>query len=215
MLILACILVFLSVTLLIGAFGSRMTLAHRRVAVERLGALQPTTYEETLAAGIASPGPSAPHWIARWFRSAGNEASPELKVVGLAPSSPTARLLLFAGFRSRSALRGFLLTRLATAIGFGVVGFLGAKQQASGPEELFAATVFLGLIGFLLPKMVLKLKARRRQHRLRLSLPDALDLLVVCVEAGMGLNQAIVRVSEELRSTHSEIADEFRLVNLE
>jgi tight adherence protein C len=71
------------------------------------------------------------------------------------------------------------------------------------------------LVGYLLPKMVVRMQMLGRQHRLRLSLPDALDLLVVCVEAGMGLNQAIVRVSEELRGTHPEIAEEFRLVNLE
>ena len=57
--------------------------------------------------------------------------------------------------------------------------------------------------------------AKRRQHRMRLSLPDALDLLVVSVEAGLGLDQAIQRVADELFLVHPELSEELRLVHLE
>jgi tight adherence protein C len=84
---------------------------------------------------------------------------------------------------------------------------------------LLRAGVITGLvaaaIGYLLPTMALGRMAKRRQHRLRLSLPDALDLMVVSVEAGLGLDQAIQRVADELMIVHPELSEELKLVNLE
>jgi tight adherence protein C len=71
------------------------------------------------------------------------------------------------------------------------------------------------LAGYLLPGMVLARLAKRRQHRIRLSLADALDLLVVSVEAGLGLDQALMRVATELSAAYPDLADELKLVNLE
>ena len=68
---------------------------------------------------------------------------------------------------------------------------------------------------YVLPGMVLARKAKTRQHRIRLSLADALDLLVVSVEAGLGLDQALARVAQELTFAHPDLSSELRLVNLE
>jgi tight adherence protein C len=70
-------------------------------------------------------------------------------------------------------------------------------------------------VAYVLPSMVLARMAKRRQHRIRLGLADALDLLVVSVEAGLGLDQALQRVSEELAFAHKDLCDELRLINLE
>ena len=70
-------------------------------------------------------------------------------------------------------------------------------------------------LGYLLPGMVLARLAKRRAHRIRLSLADMLDLLVVSVEAGLGLDQAISRVGAELAFAYPELSDELRLINLE
>ncbi len=69
--------------------------------------------------------------------------------------------------------------------------------------------------GYIMPGIVLARKARRRQHRIRLALADALDLLVVSVEAGLGLDQALARVAQELASAYPDLSSELRLVNLE
>ena len=70
-------------------------------------------------------------------------------------------------------------------------------------------------VGYLLPGIAVARMAKRRQHGIRLALADALDLLVVSVEAGLGLDQAIVRVGEELAFAYPDLSNEFRLVNLE
>jgi len=70
-------------------------------------------------------------------------------------------------------------------------------------------------LGFLLPRFVLKRMIRDRQQRIRLALPDALDLTVICVEAGLALDQALMRVGQDLHHAHPDLSDEFHLVNLE
>lgn len=212
MLIIACILVFLSITLLIGAFGSQFATAPRRMAVERLRALEPPAplvYDEVGVVGSGAPR----SWWGRLFGRA--RTAPDVTVVSLTTDTAASRLLLYAGYRSAAALRAFQISRMVCALVLGSVPAILSLRQAISPEMAFLLIASLGLKGYMLPRLVVRLQARRRQHRLRLSLPDALDLLVVCVEAGMGLNQAIVRVSEELRGTHPEIAEEFHLVNLE
>jgi tight adherence protein C len=69
--------------------------------------------------------------------------------------------------------------------------------------------------GYLLPDMWLGWRVRSRQRRLRKALPDALDLLVICVEAGLGLDQALMKVSQDMKIAHPELSEELQLVNLE
>jgi tight adherence protein C len=80
--------------------------------------------------------------------------------------------------------------------------------------NLFTALSAMGF-GYVIPGMLLARMAKRRQHRIRLSLADALDLLVVSVEAGLGLDQALARVAQELAMAYPDLSSELRLVNLE
>ena len=99
-------------------------------------------------------------------------------------------------------------------LGCALLLFGATSLPLFGRPNVFVA-LGAAAIGYLLPTMVLGRLAQRRQHRIRLSLPDALDLLVVSVEAGLGLDQALQRVGQELAFAHPDLCDELRLVNLE
>jgi tight adherence protein C len=118
--------------------------------------------------------------------------------------------LVTAGYRSREATVVFFGVRLACA----VLIFAITASPIFGQTNLAMALAACAL-GYILPGIVLARMAKRRQHVMRLALPDALDLLVVAVEAGLGLDQALQRVSEELMFAHPELCDEIRLINLE
>ena len=104
---------------------------------------------------------------------------------------------VYFGMRVFCALAGLLLVILAT-------GF-------DSPYLLIG----IPALGFLLPRFVLKRMIRERQRRIRVGLADALDLTVICVEAGLSLDQAMARVGQDLRYAHQDLSDEFYLVNLE
>jgi tight adherence protein C len=84
-----------------------------------------------------------------------------------------------------------------------------------GPGRGIIAAAFLGVIGYLVPGFLLSWRIEKRKSRIRNGLPDALDLLIVCVEAGMGLDQAVQKASEELRVSHPELAEELSTITLE
>jgi tight adherence protein C len=133
----------------------------------------------------------------------------------VAPQSPSEmgklqRRLVAAGYRNSEALVVFLGIRVACA----AILFAGLATPLFMRPNIALAFGGAGL-GYILPNIVLARLEKRRQHRIRLSLPDALDLLVVSVEAGLGLDQAMQRVGEELVFAHPELCEELRLINFE
>ena len=118
--------------------------------------------------------------------------------------------LIQAGFRGAEALPLFVGLRMTVALGAFV---LFATPLVFRPN----VSIGLGgsLLGYLLPGIVLARMAKKRQHKIQLGLADALDLMVVSVEAGLGLDQAILRVGDELQFAHPDLANELRLVNIE
>ncbi len=139
-----------------------------------------------------------------------------LKRVGeKAPRSPkelgALRLrLVQAGYRRDEALTIFFGIRVSFAL---LLFAILSTSLVTRPNMAFA----LGGLGFgyLLPSMALARRAKARAHKIRLALADMLDLLVVSVEAGLGLDQAISRVGAELAFAYPELSDELRLINLE
>ncbi|MGH9312424.1 MAG: type II secretion system F family protein [Vicinamibacterales bacterium] len=118
--------------------------------------------------------------------------------------------LVQAGFRREEALTVFFGIRIAFAVGL----FLLLSTPIVFRPNLTMALVGV-IAGYLLPGMALARLAKRRQHRIRLALADALDLLVVSVEAGLGLDQALMRVASELAFAYPDLSDELKLINLE
>ena len=120
-------------------------------------------------------------------------------------------LIIRAGYRNPDTI----LTIRGLKIVFPIAGLAAVYFTGLYRANPYMFVPLALLAGYLIPDFWLTWKVRSRQRRLRRALPDALDLLVICVEAGLGLDQALMKVSQELRITHRELSDEFQLVNLE
>ena len=136
---------------------------------------------------------------------------PLSKALPVSPTdvSQTQTWLIQAGYRSSQHVSIYFGLRVLLAL----IGF-GAVVAVSGFDSLFLL-VGIPALGFFVPRFVLKRMMQQRQMRIRLGLPDALDLTVICVEAGLALDQALMRVGEDLRHAHPELSAEFHLFNLE
>lgn len=121
----------------------------------------------------------------------------------------------YAGFRGETATSIFLgLKLICLFVGFVVGGgTLYFSQGVTGKSLMY--TVGSAGVAFYLPEVVLWFLTKSRQNNIFFGLPDALDLMVVCVEAGLGLDQAMRKVSEEMKKTYVVIAEEFGLCNLQ
>lgn len=122
--------------------------------------------------------------------------------------------LIRAGFRSESALRNFLTAKFAFAILFPVLYVATQAFQILTPDMLAICLILAGF-GYFLPNIYIWLVTNSRKEGMEKALPDALDLMVVCVEAGLGLDMTFKRVGDEIRVIDKNLSDEFRLTNLE
>jgi tight adherence protein C len=125
------------------------------------------------------------------------------------------KILMHAGFRGPNApmlYRAIQLTSLVLFPGAVAIVFIVMAWPLQSAIMWFLAAFILG---FFVPRFVLDQLIKGRKQRVRWGLADALDLMVVSIEAGLGLNAAMLRVSEELRDVHKDISEEFELANLE
>jgi tight adherence protein C len=120
-----------------------------------------------------------------------------------------------AGFRSESAIGVYLGIRFATLIAFGVLGLALFVPKYGLTFAGLKWVIILTGVGFYVPQIILWWLKRKRQLAIFLSLPDALDLLVVCVESGLGLDAAMRKVCDEMKTHAKVISDELALCNLQ
>jgi tight adherence protein C len=136
---------------------------------------------------------------------------PLSKALPMSPADVTRTRgwLIQAGYRDPKHVTIYFGVRVLLAL----VALAGVILTGSASSPMLL--VGIPALGFFIPRFFLKRMIRERQTRIRVGLPDALDLTVICVEAGLALDQAVMRVGEDLRHAHQELSDEFHLVNLE
>ena len=150
--------------------------------------------------------------VVDWIRPFARYATPSKEL----ERSRVSRLLVHAGYRSAQASSVFYATKALLSLGLPVAVFAASPFF---PRLTTSALLFYacgaGLLGSLAPSIWLDHKVKARQFELRASFPDALDLLVVCVESGLGLTPALQRVADELSVSHPELGLDLSIVNAE
>ena len=168
--------------------------------------------ERRLLRGLLSRGQTAVD-SAEDMRLMTEPSSLEKRFQQFVPKSPKdmsrlRRLLSTAGYRSAFAVTVYAVSELMLPVVFGL-GVLAVRGFARG-GWLFAVTA--AVLGYVLPGLWLLRKTNIRQKEIRNGLPDALDLFIVCIEAGSSIDQAIMKSSDELELAYPALADELRLV---
>ncbi len=122
--------------------------------------------------------------------------------------------LIHAGYRAENAMASFYATKTLVGLVFVAVAILGATFYAFLTSfQVALLALFAGFTGMMVPNYVLARRARKRQRQIMNDFPDALDLMVACTEAGLGLNAALQRVAHELAVSSPVLAEELALVN--
>jgi tight adherence protein C len=125
------------------------------------------------------------------------------------------RFLVQAGYPDQSAVSIYWATRVALAAGLPIAGIVILPLLGAGSTQVLLGVVWLGTVGWIGPTFFVRSRLKARQKEVQLALPDMLDMLVVCVEAGLGLNQALVRVSDEIDHVSGVMSEHLTMVNLE
>jgi tight adherence protein C len=133
---------------------------------------------------------------------------------GQPPSALRLRLIQ-AGYPSAGAVPMYMGTRVLLPASLGVGAMLLLPIIGFRAIGIILGVIYFVAVGYVAPSMHLSMRVRRRQKEMQRALPDALDMLVVSVEAGLGLNQALVRVAEEIDRLSPVLSEQLALVNLE
>jgi tight adherence protein C len=197
------------------AFAVALTSAFRLWRIAQREHLQPRL-EALRGSGTAVAVTARPlHRLLYDWLGAAVAASP---VVGRKEQQRLLEVLAKAGIRRHGGLATLVASKVCGTFGLAALAwlFLAWRQWLPGSSLARSVIVVAAVaLGWRLPDFVLGWLTRRRRRRIEVGMPDALDLLVVCAEAGLSLDQAIEQVSRELRFSHREIADEFAITAAE
>ena len=134
--------------------------------------------------------------------------------------SAVRKKLMQAGYRSKEAVRAFHFAQFALGILFLIGGVIYYLLKMAGLPDTTTQDTMLyilgpGVVGYMLPKYWVTKRQQQRQEEITSGFPDALDMMLVCVEAGQSLDQSIIRVARELRASYPSLSDEFEIVSYE
>lgn len=143
-----------------------------------------------------------------------------VKIGEMMPASPAdlgliQKRLYSAGLRSPTAFKVFLGAKVISTVMFPIVIWFACRQFGVSRDSLILLLVLAAGAGYMGPSEVLNFLVKKRRKMIGKALPNALDLLVVCVESGLGLDQAITQVSRELKDGYPALSQEFAVTNLE
>lgn len=197
------ILAFLAIFLLAATGG--VILFHRDTASQNISnVIASGAPRQNMQATIRQAGASLGQMVGR-FESVLPRSKDEV--------SKVQQRLIRAGFRKDSAIKVFYGAKVVLPIVLGVSAFiLMSMFMDDKPFQFYVMALALGFLG---PDFWLGRQISARQQRIRSGLPDTLDMLVICVEAGLSLDQAIVRTTEELGKAHPDMGSELGMVILE
>lgn len=212
-------ILFLSVSIflatVVGTIGLYLWLEARKESL-------PQRFKEIVGEEAGTPSnriaASAGAWLGKYRKWCAAKAPAEIELVEMLSGKVLTggRLLLNqAGIRSTGAYRIYLVVRWVLPVVLVVLAVVYAKVTGVATKSIILMVLVAGIAGVLLPDFVLRWKIRKRQEEITDSLPDGLDLLVVCVEAGLGLNAAFVKITEEFQLSSPALSEEFDIVNRE
>src|SRR6056297_925463 len=131
--------------------------------------------------------------------------------------SEMKRTLMQAGYRGRDAVRYFHFAQFALGIGFLVIGVVYYVMFVSGTDTTTQQTLMYilgpGGVGYMLPKYWITKRQQKRQEEIEEGFPDSLDMMLICVEAGQSLDQAIIRVAHEIKPSFPSLSEEYEIVS--
>ena len=194
-------LAFIGIFLLIASAG--MILFYREATLDRLSSVLGHKKEKASFADTIQNAGSSLSVVVESLEKVIPKSQSEISVV--------QQRLIRAGYRGDQAVRYFYGSKVVVMVVLCIVVTV-TGIAANSPLVFYIGALGVGYLG---PDFWLGKKIKSRQKRIRLTLPDLLDLLIICVEAGLGVDQATARAALELRKTHPVIADELDIVVLE
>jgi tight adherence protein C len=123
--------------------------------------------------------------------------------------------LIQAGFSDPRAVSIYWASRVSLAMGLPILALFGLPLLGVSSAKVLLAVLYFGAMGWIGPSFFVRRRLKARQKEVQLALADMLDMLVVCVEAGLGLNQALVRVADEIEHVSTVMSEQLAMINLE